>query len=94
MAELTGEPLREVYIKMPLPTVHLLRQFPKFQSFNAQTMVLKLIKPLYGLKDAPRAWRLMLDVILTELGGTKMVVDRQIYLWHASEDSRWHEGEL
>ena len=81
MAKLTGEPLREVCIKMPLATCNLLKQFPQFKHFNPLTMALKLIKPVYGLKGAPRAWRLMLDKILAELGGSKMVVDRQIYMW-------------
>ena len=82
MAEATGEPLREVCIKLLPQTIGLLRRFEGFKNFDPNTQTLKLIKPVYGLKDAPRAWRLMLDKILTEIHGFKMVVDRQIYMWH------------
>ena len=85
MAELTGEPLRTVCIKMPPETADLLRTFPQFKSFDPYRQALKLIKPVYGLKDAPRAWRLMLDIVLTQLNGKKMIVDRQIYMWHGNE---------
>ena len=81
MSEFTGEPLREVCLDPPAGTEHVLRQFPGFEHYDPARHVLKLVKPAYGLKDAPRAWRLMLDVILTKLNGHKMICDRQIYMW-------------
>ena len=46
------------------------------------THVLGLIKGVYGLKDAPRAWRIKVDQILRSLDSNPMKSDPCLYMWH------------
>ena len=41
--------------------------------------VLKLLKAVYGLRDAPRAWRLRLKMELVKLGGKPLIMDRSLF---------------
>jgi len=41
-----------------------------------------MIKPIYGLKDAPRAWRKKLHLILTSLKGRSLKADSAIYVFY------------
>jgi len=45
-----------------------------------------MLKPIYGLKDAPRAWRKKLDKVLCQWGLSQAVSDTQIYLRHHPSD--------
>ena len=79
--ELTGQPLREVqFVLQPKDIAHL-RKIPGFENFDGNKEVLTMVKPIYGLKDAPRAWRKKLHAVLTEFGLTQAAADGQIYLW-------------
>ena len=55
IAELTGEPLREVQFDFPAADAWLLRQLPQMHNFDINSELLDLIKAMWGLKDAPRA---------------------------------------
>ena len=65
LAELTGEPLREINFYLPAADVALLRRLPGFENFNPQTEVLHCDKPGTGLADAPRAFQIKLSQVLT-----------------------------
>ena len=39
-----------------------------------------MVKPIYGFKDAPRAWRLKLDQLLRAFGLTPLFSDAQLYI--------------
>ena len=41
-----------------------------------------MVKAVYGLKDAPRAWRKKLDIVLRQWGLFPAKADEQIYIAH------------
>ena len=49
--------------------------------------VLKLRKPAYGLKDAPKAWRTRLVQVLQSTGGKPLHTDPNLFVWY-------HAGQL
>ena len=51
------------------------------------THVLALLKGVYGLKDAPRAWRIKLDIVLKKLGAIPLKSDPCLYMWHDKRDT-------
>ena len=82
MSKITGEPLRVVHMSVPTRHAQAFSKYKGFENFKPEIHVLRLLKPVYGLKDAPKAWRMMLHVYLSELQGKQLLVDRQIYMWH------------
>jgi hypothetical protein len=44
-----------------------------------------MLKAIYGLKDAPRAWRKKLHLLLTEWGMKQLYADSQLYAKHESK---------
>ena len=44
-----------------------LSAFQVMKGCNEVTQILALIKGVYGLKDAPRAWRIKLDMLLKKI---------------------------
>lgn len=57
LVRLTGEPLRYVEVELTSEDAALLRKIPGYENFNVKAEVLKMLKAVHGLKDAPRAWR-------------------------------------
>ena len=84
LAELTGEPLREVGLVPPKGYEQYFQALPGLEQFNVTLFDLFMTKPIYGLCDAPRAWRKRLDQILVSLGGRALRVDSAIYVWHSN----------
>ena len=82
LSELTGQPLREVQFDLTAEDVKLLRLIPEFKDFDPQRETLSMVKPIYGLKDAPRAWRKKLHMVLTEWKLNQLYADEQIYYSH------------
>ena len=64
IAKVTGEKLRKVEVSPPKGSWRFLCNFPCMQGCSEATHVLGFNKPVYGLKDAPRAWCIKLDLIL------------------------------
>ena len=56
ISEMTGEPLRSVQFDFPRHDAWLLQQLPGMSDYDHHTEVLDLVKALWGLKDAPRAF--------------------------------------
>jgi Reverse transcriptase (RNA-dependent DNA polymerase). len=79
IAEITGEPLRSVQLDFPRQDAWLLQQLPGMQDFDYHTEVLDLVKALWGLKDAPRAFGLKLAETLRNNGYTQGIMDPQIW---------------
>ena len=52
------------------------------QAYNPSLQVLMALKAIYGLKDAPRAWHIKLDIELRACGGFPLHVDAAVYVWH------------
>ena len=82
LARLTGKPLRAVEFNLNAEDVKLLRQMPKFEDFDLARETLSMVKDIYGLKDAPRAWRKKLHMILEEWELHQLYADAQIYACH------------
>jgi hypothetical protein len=68
-AFLNGELLEEVYVEQP----------PRFVLRGHEHRVLRLVKALYGLRQAPRAWYAKLDESLIKLGFTRSSSEHAIY---------------
>ena len=56
LAEITGEPERQVNFELDERSVRILRRFPKFKDFDPTTEVLHNLKAGTGCVDAPRLW--------------------------------------
>ena len=54
---LTGTELREVQFDVPKADLVCLRQIRGFEDFNPGVETLIMLKHIYGLDGAPRAWR-------------------------------------
>jgi len=68
IAELTGKPLRRVQFQMPANCIHLLRKLPGLADLSPLTEILELLRAIWGLKDAPRAFGMRRDQTLRMFG--------------------------
>jgi len=82
LSAMTGEPLREVSLLPPKNLEARFRQLPGLQGIDFSTHCLKLHKPIYGLTDAPRAWRKKLHQLLLDAGLRSLAGDDSIYVLH------------
>jgi hypothetical protein len=81
LAKLTGEPIRKVSLEVDKETIEIIRELPGYSNFD-YSWVLELLKPAYGLKDAPRLWGMKLDmVIMKRTGAIALRIDRRVYVW-------------
>lgn len=53
-------------------------------SYDENKEVLKMRKPVYGLKDAPRAWKTRLDAVLRKAGLRCLHTDRSLWICYDS----------
>ncbi|CAJ1446370.1 unnamed protein product [Effrenium voratum] len=77
-----GEDRREVALELPPGGETLLRMQPGYEDFNPEVEVLRLLRPGFGLKDAPRLWLLALRRALAEIGVTPTTIDPQTFVRH------------
>ena len=82
MAKILGETNRVEHLNPPKGSLTFLSTYPIMKGCGEATHVLGLCKGVYGLKDAPRAWRIKLDQILRGLGSNPMKSDPCLYMWH------------
>ena len=87
IADMTGEPEREVSFSPPAGSEKYFKELPGMSDFCGVKEVLKLLKPAYGLKDAPKAWRTRLNLALVALGGRALPTDSSLYTFHDSADN-------
>ena len=89
-AKSSGEPLRQVCITPPLGSDSYVRELPTCSKYSAMLHVLHLLKPLYGWKDAPKAWKAALEKALRACGGVQSHTDKCLWFWFAqrSEHSK------
>ena len=79
IAKLTGYPLRSVQFDFPNKDAWLLQQLPGMDDFDNHVEVVDLIKALWGLNDAPRAFGLRLKQTLRSINYVQGVMDPQIW---------------
>eukprot|EP00971_Amphidinium_carterae_P328599 6460551-Amphidinium_carterae.7 len=60
----------------------LIRSQPGFEDFSCHEEVLDLLKPVYGLRDAPRCWQteLKLQALMQKCGLQQSLCDSQLYV--------------
>ena len=80
-----GGELRQVQISLPPGSEHLLRTIPGYEDYNPQSEVLVMLKPGFGLKDAPRLWLMALKRVLGKIGVTATQVDQQLFCMHQND---------
>jgi hypothetical protein len=71
LADMTGEPLREVNFYLPAASVEMLEQVPGFEMFDPRAEVLHSDKPGTGSVDAPRAFSIKLQKVWKKECGMK-----------------------
>ena len=79
LGKLENLPPRQVAFDPPRGSDDLIRNIWKDYDRRVHTLVMR--KAVYGLKDAPRAWRMRLDQALRALGGMPTPVDPSLYVW-------------
>ena len=77
-----SQPLRKVEISLPPGAEQLIRTLPGMESFDPSKECLRLLKPGFGLKDAPRLWNLALRQVLQKGGLNFTQTDRQLFVKH------------
>ena len=82
LARLTGQPLRAVEFDLSAADVELLRELPGYSDFDPTRETLAMIKPIYGLKDAPRAWRKKLHQVLVAFYLEQLHAATEQYVLH------------
>lgn len=83
-----SQPLRVVEIALPSGSEELLRTLPGMTDFDPSEECLSLLKPGFGLKDAPRLWNLALQNVLKEAGLTATQTDRQLCAKHVGPNNQ------
>ena len=76
---MTGTPLRSVQLTLPKGAAALIQKLPGYERFDPLTQVLDMVRPGFGLKDAPRLWHLRIDAIMKQMGIHALVSDPQLY---------------
>ena len=77
--------MRSVQLILPQGSEELLRTIPGMEDFNPDTECLELLKPGFGLKDAPRLWSLALTRVLSKVGLQPVTTDRQLFAKHSND---------
>ena len=79
IAQVTGEPLRNVQFDFPSKYAWLLRQLPGMEYYDNNLEILDLVKAMWGLKDAPRAFGMRLNVTLRDCGYVQGIMGPQVW---------------
>eukprot|EP00971_Amphidinium_carterae_P005715 113295-Amphidinium_carterae.1 len=81
-----GDSPREIEKEVSLGDANLVRKQSGFENFNERTECLNLLKPVYGLRDAPRAWERRLRKILTEEASMRSCsLEPRLYYMHVRD---------
>eukprot|EP00959_Pyramimonas_sp_CCMP1952_P033505 703311-Pyramimonas_sp.AAC.1 len=75
VADMASEPLRTVQLGLPKVTVKIARQFEQLSKYDVSQQCLEMLRPGFGLKDAPRLWNLRLKQVMTKLQLLSLVTD-------------------
>ena len=92
LADMTGEPVREVDFYLPASCIPLLRLVPGFEDFDPQTEVLHCDKPGTGLADAPRAFSIKLKTVTdNECMMKASLIDAEMCVKHRQTNQQLQE---
>ena len=79
VSRMTDTPLRSVQLVLPKDAATLLQKIPGYEKFDPTIHVLDMVRPGFGLKDAPRLWHLRIDEVMRQLGLHPPFSDPQLY---------------
>ena len=80
----TARSSREVSFTVPPGSIPILQKVPGFEDFDGKFEVLKMLRLGFGLKDAPRAWNMMLVRTLAEIDIFPTCTDSQLFVKHVA----------
>ena len=90
LSNLTGAECRAMQFDVPKQDLGCLKQIKGFETFNLATEILKVLKVIYGLKDAPRAWRKKLHQVLEGWQQCQQLcAEQELYCVH-----KCHQGKV
>ncbi|WVZ16028.1 hypothetical protein V8G54_013594 [Vigna mungo] len=72
--------VKSAFLNGPLEEEVYVRQPPGFEKEGQEQKVYRLNKAMYGLRQAPRAWNIHIDALLTKPGFQKCSVEFGIYV--------------
>ena len=72
--------IKSAFLNGELTKTIFARQPPRFAVKDAEHMVLRLRKALYGLRQALRVWNAKLDAMLGKLGFTRCAIEHALYM--------------
>ena len=78
-AKLDGEVKRKVQFTVPPGSVPILQSIEGFETFDPFGEVLDMLRCGFGLKDAPRLWKKVLDRVLRRHGCAALKADGQVW---------------
>ena len=85
LSELTGEKLRRTAFLPPVGYESFICELPNCSHFDKLKHELEMLKAIYGLKDAPRAWRKRLHQVMMQMKAEQLKTDSNVYVWRASD---------
>ena len=84
---------REVCLEIPKGSLQLIRELPGMSDFDPDKHVLRMLKGGFGLKDAPRMWRIRLGQELEKLGLKPLQADNPFTangIWSGHSTPNWY----
>ena len=86
LSALSGQDIRKVEFDVPKADIECLRQMLDFKDFDPKYETLTMLKPIYGLKDAPRAWRKkFLQVLMQWMSCRQLYTEPELYCVHRED---------
>ena len=85
---LTGQEIRKVEFDVAKVHIDSLRELRDVKDSDPKYETLITLKPIYGLKDAPRAWRKKLhEVLIGWLSCRQLYSEPELYCLHRQDDA-------
>ena len=89
LADLEGTPVRQVCMELPKCSVPLLKMLDGYKDFSSVLETLEMLRPGFGLKDAPYAWGRRLDAHMRTMQKMYPIhADKKLYVDHSAEQPR------
>lgn len=87
--ELYSFDVRTAFLNAPLKETVFMRRIPGYQDHLDKSWANRLMKAIYGLKQAGHEWFLLFSSVLNELGLVCTEIDRAFFVgvWHSSPHS-------
>ena len=82
LAQISGEPVREVNFTLPRDSWPILRMIPGYEDFDINSEVLHCEKPGTGLREAPRCFSLKFRKVTQALGLRSCSVEPELEMMH------------